>query len=155
MRRERLVRWLATLLPQPIAQAPERVLINFACAVVAVSAFIGEHTDTSRDLLARWPAGSAQAWSLFMLAGSLCALVGYWNNPRRRWANSVERLGYLLILITSLVLGIGAALVFGWSGVRVWAIFLSIALAKAVRLLITSAFRTYLLRGGAANGNGP
>jgi hypothetical membrane protein len=146
VRRERLIRCLATVLPQKIAEAPERVLINFACVLIGVSALI---TQRPGSLLTVWPDGFPETWALAMLSGGVLALVGYWNNPRRRWANSIERLGYLLILVASLIYGIGVLAVFGQQGLASGVIYLSIALAKSVRLLITSAFRTYLLRGGA------
>lgn len=146
MRRERLIRWLATVLPEPIAAAPERVLINFACVLIGLSSLIA---DRPGSLLSLWPSGIPEAWALSMVIGGGFAIVGYWNNPARRWANSVERLGYLLILLATLIYGIGVIVVFGWQGVPSGVIFLGIAFAKAMRLLITSAFRSIVLRNGA------
>lgn len=149
MRRERLVQWLATLLPEPIAKAPERILINFACVLIGVSALLSERPGS---LLALWPPGFAEAWSLGMAFGGALALTGIWH-AGRAWSNSVARLGYLLICVTALIYGVGVIVVFGWQGAASGVVYLGIAFAKAVRLLITSAYRSYLLRGGDAAGS--
>jgi hypothetical protein len=144
-RNECVIRWLATVLPQPAAEAPERVLVNFACVLIGVSALAVERPGS---LLALWPEGVVTTWAMAMAAGGAFALVGYWNYPRRYWARPLERLGYLGIFLAASVYGVGVIVVFGWQGAFSGTIYLSIALAEAVRLLVTSAYRTVLLQNG-------
>lgn len=150
-RAECFVAWLATALPQKIAAAPERVLINFACVLIGASALLAEKP---RSLLALWPTGAVTTWSLTMAFGGAAALLGYWNYPQRLWARPMERLGYLTLLLATSVYGIGLIIVFGWQGMFTGVIFLGIAFSKAIRLLVTSAYRSHLLRNdGGEDGN--
>jgi hypothetical protein len=142
---ERAVNRLATLLPLKLAVAPERVLINSACVLIGVAALA---VVKPGSLLALWPAWVAYAWPATMAFGGAAALIGYWNNPRRRWANSLERTGYLAILLASVVYGVGLIVVFGWQGIFSALLFFCIAFAKAVRLLVSSAARANVLKNG-------
>jgi hypothetical protein len=144
-RNERVIRWLATVLPQPIAAAPERVLVNFACVLIGLGSLLAENP---RSLLAIWPDGAVTTWSLTMIVGGACALTGYWNYPRRPWARPLERTGYLAIFLSAAVYGVGVIAVFGWQGAFAGVIYLGIALSKLTRLLVTSAYRSVLLRNG-------
>ena len=140
-----LVRWAATLLPEPMAVAPERVLINGACVLIGLASLLQQQPGS---LHAIWPQGAVVSWSVLMLAGGLSALLGYWNYPHRNWSRPVERLGYLCLLIATSVYGVGVLVVFGWQGAFAGAIYLSIAASKAIRLLVTSAYRSYLIESG-------
>lgn len=146
-RRERFIRCLTRFLPKKIAEAPERVLINFACVLIGVSALLAERP---RSLLAVWPDGFPEAWAVTMVLGGGFVLVGFWNNPRRRWANSIERFGCLMIFAAAVVYGVGVITVFGWQGTPSGVVYLGIAFAKAVRLLVSSAYRSILIQDGAA-----
>lgn len=120
--------------------APERVLINFACILMGLSALLASRPGS---LLALWPAWVAYEWAGAMLLGGCSALVGYWNGKR-----PLARLGYLLIAVASLVYGVGVMVVFGWQGVPIGATFLAIALAKGIRLLVGSAIRNAVIEAG-------
>lgn len=150
MSRGWLVQRLATTLPRKIAEAPERVLINVAVAIIGLAALT---TESPGSLLAVWPDGFDVTWALAMTLGGGFAVVGYWNNLRHRWANSLERLGYLLILLASVVYGVGVIVAFGWQGLAAGVLYLMIAFAKLVRLLVTSAYRNYVLNGGRRGGH--
>lgn len=145
-RRDRWVQWLATALPEPIAKAPERVLINVCVALIGVAALISERPGS---LLALWPWWIAVEWAIVMVAGGVCALTGYWKRQTSRWEvwGSLERVGYLAILLASGLYGVGVFVVFGWQGAFSGAIYLGITCAKAVRLVVSSAARTQILAG--------
>lgn len=137
---ERLVRWLVQRVPEPILASPERVLINFACILIGTAAFVGARPGS---LLALWPRWVAYEWAFAMLLGGTFALVGFWRHRR-----SIARLGYLLICVASLVYGIGVLVVFGGQGVASGVIFLGIAVAKALRLVLGSAVRNSIIQSG-------
>lgn len=136
-RTARTVRWLVEHIPTPILDSPERVFLNFACIVIGIGGLFGAEPGS---LLAFWPRWVAYEWSVGMVVGGTCALIGYWNGKR-----PLARLGYLLIAITSLIFATTSAVVFGWDGLRVAAIFFGMALAKTVRLLVGSAIRNEIL----------
>lgn len=149
-RTERAVLWVAGHIPQPILAAPERVLINVACVLIGATALVAERPGS---LLELWPAGFPETWALTIALGGTAALVGHFAGDRaarHTWATPVERLGYLLILIASVVYGVGVFVEFGWQGAFSGLFYLMVAFAKAARLLVTSAYRSYLLRDRAA-----
>lgn len=136
-RTARVVRFLVRHIPTPILASPERVLINFACILIGLAGLLGARPGS---LLALWPRWVAYEWAAAMLVGGLCALVGYWREKR-----PLARLGYLLIGVASAVYAVGVIVVFGWQGLSSGVIFLGIAVAKAVRLLVGSAIRNAIL----------
>lgn len=141
--------WMAKFLPQPLAAAPERVLINFACAVVGLARLVS----TSQSNL--WPAEVGNAWATLMFLGGLAALIGYWRGSGRQLpASSLERVGYLTIGLAALAYAVALIIEYGWSGAFVGAIFIGIAAAKAIRLVVSSAARASVLRGGCNGGDG-
>ena len=137
MSSERVIRWLVLHIPEPVLTAPERVLINFACAAIGLSGLIGARPGS---LLALWPRWVVIEWAAAMFLGGLFALVGYWAGRR-----SMARLGYLLIGIASVVYGVAALVVFGWEALAVALIFLGVAVAKGIRLLVGSAIRNSII----------
>lgn len=149
---ERLIQRLATLLPEPLAAAPERVLINFAVILIGAAALLSERPGS---LLELWPWWVAVEWAFVMAGGGLAALVGYWKRQKSRWElwGSLERVGYLAIFLAALLYGVGVIVVFGWSGFFSGAVYLGIAWAKAVRLIVSSAARTHLLQAAAGPGD--
>lgn len=149
------MRWLASLVPRPVAAAPEQVLINTCCVIIGLSAIVLERPGS---LLSLWPDGFAYAWALGMAAGGAAALAGLWHRYRALpgpvdQANALERVGYLAILGASLAYGVALLVTFGWRGAASAVIFLGIAGAKTVRLLTSSAARGYLLRTGREPGD--
>lgn len=140
MRHDRLVRWTVRHIPPPIVASPEQALINFACVLIGISGLSGARPGS---LLALWPRWVAYEWSAAMLIGGTCALVGYW---RGKW--SVARLGYLLIGVASTIYAVGVIVVLGFQGLAVAIIFLGIAFAKFVRLVVGSAARAAILEAG-------
>lgn len=146
-RHERFIRWLSTVLPEPIAAAPERVLINFSVVLIGVAALLSGRPGS---LLELWPWWVAVEWALVMVAGGAAALVGYWKRQSSRWElwGSLERVGYLAILLAAVLYGVGVIVVFGWQGAFSGAIYLGIAFAKAVRLVVSSAARIEVLHAG-------
>ena len=140
---QRLVRWAATALPEPVAAAPERVLINLVCVLVGLAVLVSEQPS------ALWPAEVSYAWALAMIGGGGAVLVGYWTgyrDPNARWAGSLERVGYLAILLASAAYGVRAIWLFGWRAVPIGAVFLGIAAAKWIRLAVSSEARGQVLR---------
>lgn len=146
LRQERIVGWLATVLPLKIAEAPERVLINVMCVLIGAAVLL---SDQSGRL---WPPVVSYVWAVMLIVGGAAALVGYWRNPSGSLARPLERLGYLVVGAASLAYGVRALWVVGWAAVPIAGIFLGIAFAKAVRLLVSSAARDSVLRSGEARG---
>lgn len=140
MPRGRVVHWLVRHIPEPLMAAPERVLINFACLLIGISGLIAVRPGS---LLALWPRWVAYEWAAAMLVGGACALFGYWTGRI-----SVARLGYLLICFASLTYGVAVLVVFGKQGAATGVIFLGIAVAKALRLLLGSAIRAAIIETG-------
>lgn len=143
-RHQRRVDRLATLLPEPVAAAPERVLINGACFLIGLAALVAERPGS---LLELWPSWIAIEWAVVMMCGGLAALVGYWKrqtSPRELWG-SLERVGYLAIFLAASLYGVGVIVVFGWSGAFSGVVYLGIAFAKIVRLTVSTSARTQML----------
>ena len=146
-RRERLIRWLAVALPEPVAAAPERVLINLLCVLVGVSVVVsGGHGSPL------WPRHVGLAWAATMIFGGIAALVGYWAGVAavRPWSTSLARVGYFALLLATAIYGVRLlwAVELTWQTAVYAAIFLGIAAAKAVRLLVSTAARDEVLRAG-------
>jgi hypothetical protein len=138
MRRERAIRWLVRHIPEPILAAPERVLINFACLLIGLSAILAVPPGS---LLATWPHWAALEWASAMMIGGGCALYGYWFGRR-----SAARLGYMLIGFAAFVYAVAVLLAFGRRGLGVVLIWLAIAAAKGIRLLVGSAVRNAIIQ---------
>lgn len=139
-RGDRIVRRLVAAIPRPLAAAPERVLINFACICIGLSALT---TARPGSLLELWPRWVVIEWAVAMAIGGSCALFGYWKGTR-----SVERLGYMLIGVACTIYAVGVVIVFGWQGVTTAIIYTGIAVSKLVRLLVGSAVRNAVIRAG-------
>jgi hypothetical protein len=128
-----------------MAVAPERVLVNAACVVIGVATLFGQPAGRLHGV---WDDGFIITWGIVMMVGGTTALIGYWNYPYRRWSRPVERLGYLGILIAATVYGVGLIIEFGWPGLTGAVLFFGIAASKAIRLVVTSAYRSYLIESG-------
>lgn len=153
MRRPRSwTRWFATALPQPLAAAPERVIVNVACIVIGIGSLI---TERPGSLLELWPSWVAAEWALVMTLGGAAALTGYWQrqtSQRALWL-SLERVGYLAILLATVLYGVGVIAVFGWQGAIGGLLYLAIAFAKAVRLAVSTRAREEILRPARDDGD--
>lgn len=147
-RRGRFLQWLATRLPQPLAESPERPFINYICAALGLIVLV------SPDPPPLWPHSVTVAWSLAMLGGGVAALVGYWQSAELGRTTALARAGYRAILLASLSFSVRAVWVFGWRGVPISLLFFGIAAAKVVRLLVSSAARERLLQGDGETGDG-
>lgn len=134
-----MVRWLVRHIPEPILASPERVFLNFACALLGAAALVSE----PQQLLALWPWWAVYEWAAALFLGGVFALVGYWREKR-----PLARLGYLLLMMSCAIYGVAVLIVFGWDGVRTGVIFLGIAVAKFVRLLLGTAIRNAVLQAG-------
>lgn len=131
-----------TALPAPLAAAPERVLINCACILIGLA---GLFAPAPRSLLVVWPHWVAFEWAAVMVAGGAAALLGYWHQPSPRWG-PVERVGYLAVLLATLLYGVGVIVTFGGQGAFAGIIYIGIATSKAIRLLVSTAARAEILR---------
>lgn len=120
-------------MPKMVVEAPERVVINVAMILVGLSAFIA---DEPGSVLHSWYEWAAIAFGLCMIGGGISVLVGMLR-PRR----TVERLGYVLLFPSCIAYGVGAFWVRGVAGLPVLLIFLGLAFAKIIRLIISSAER--------------
>lgn len=151
--RAHLSAWLLDHIPERVAAAPERVLINAACALIGLATLVGLLVgDGPRpsSLLALWPAWLSYEWAAAMILGGACALAGYMRGRR-----SVERIGYMVLGAATTLFAISALIVFGWRGVFVAVLYLGIAASKLIRLLVTSAARASVLRHGREQGGRP
>jgi hypothetical protein len=140
------IRKVATLVPLPLAMAPERVLVNVACILLGLTSLV---IDQPGSLDAVWPEGVVTTWAILMIIGGASSTVGYWNYPRRGWARPLERMGYASLFLATSVYGIGVILEFGIQGLFAGLIYLGIALSKVIRLVMTSAYRQAVLEDAA------
>jgi hypothetical protein len=147
-RRGRFLQWLATRLPQPLAESPERVFINIICSAVGAAAIVNNRPSPL------WTHSGMVVWGLTMLFGGVAALVGYWDSTRKGRTTALARVGYLAILLATLTYALRVIDVAGWRAVPVATAFLGIAAAKAVRLLVSSAARERVLHGAGEPGDG-
>lgn len=118
---------------------PERLLINFACALIGLGGLIEPAEPGS--LLAQWPRWFAYEWSAAMLVGGLSALWGIVAGGRVR-----EWVGYVCIGAAASVYGVAIILTeHSLASARIGGLFLAIAVAKAIRLLVNYGARAALL----------
>lgn len=127
-------------MPLPLAQSPERVVLNFAVATIGVSALFVRRPGSLLDL---WPEWVSPVWALTMVAGGVAVLAGMFLRN-----TTLERLGYLLVGTSTLLYGVSTIVVFGLQAMSTGLIFLGIAASKAVRMLVSSAARDTILEVG-------
>lgn len=137
------VEWLSQrlldVLPEPLAAHPERVLINVAAALIGVSGMVRHE-----GLSVIWPSWLIYEWSATMIIGGVAALVGIFR--RATGTRSVERLGVMLILFAALFFGVNVLIFGGTRLLFTGLIFLGIAAAKTIRLLVSGAVRAVILQ---------
>lgn len=117
---------------------PERLLINFACALIGLGAMVEPPSTTS--VLAQWPRWFVYEWAAAMLVGGVCALWGIVGRHRL-----TEWVGYVCIGAAALLFGLASLLELGTPALRVGLLFLAIAAAKGVRILLAYAARAKFL----------
>lgn len=130
----RLLRYI----PEWLAQEPERVLINAACVIIGIMALSRDPRPDS--VLAQWPAFIRVEWGLAMSVGGGLVLYGYIRNKR-----ASGRVGLLAVASASLFYVGASSMSFGLDRFLVAVIFLFIALAKLLRLLVSSAVRAHMI----------
>lgn len=130
---------------------PERLLLNFGCVLIGLGALVEPHS----GVLADWPTWFVYEWSAAMFAGGLFAL---WGIVAGGWARTpaakdrarlVEWAGYVCLGLAALCFGVGSLLSAGVEALRVSVLFLAIAAAKGVRLLLAYAARAQYLQTAA------
>lgn len=126
-------------IPRSLASDPERMLINTACVLIGLSVLLINPTPGG-SVMAHWPHWFRTEWALSMAGGGMAALIGL---PTKHWA--LERLGVLLIAMSSVVYAFGLFTIFWPRGVFTALIFLGIAGAKTVRFIVSSAARARLV----------
>lgn len=126
---------------------PERLLINFACSLIGLGAII-EPPEPGQSVLADWPRWFVYEWAAAMLVGGCCALWGI-TRGHRVW----EWVGDVCIGCAAALFGALSLAELGAPALRVGLIFLAIAAAKGVRLLLAYAARATFLRADAAKGH--
>lgn len=138
---ERAVFALASWAPVRLVAefGPERLLLNFACVLIGLGGLI----QTPDGLLELWPAWFVYEWSAGMLVGGVCALWGIVGQAR-----TAEWVGYVCIGTAALIYGVSVLVAFGLDAARIGILFLAVALAKGIRLLLSYAARAQLLRMG-------
>lgn len=129
----RLVRHL----PETIAINPERTLIDLGCALIGLSALFEGSEGVLQHL---WPLAQYE-WGAAMLLGGMAALWGLFHHQR-----STERLGQLLILVGSLFFAIVLVAKDGPPGIITALIFVFIGAAMVVRLIVSAAVRSQIIR---------
>lgn len=135
---------------------PERLLINFACVLIGLGALIDPPSEAS--VLAEWPRWFVYEWAAAMLVGGCCALWGISSGgsrttsvDARRRARLAEWVGYVCIGLSAAGFGIASLIQLGTPALRVALLFLAIAAAKAIRLLLAYAARAIFLRSGTGH----
>ncbi len=127
-------------LPLPLAQSPERVVLNFACVAIGVSALTVSRPGSLLDL---WPEWVTPVWALAMIVGGCAVLAGMFLRN-----TTLERLGYILVGVASLLYGVSTIASLGFQAMSTGLIFLGVAASKAVRMLVSSAARDTVLEVG-------
>lgn len=134
---ERLAARTLRFIPEWLALEPERVLINAACVVIGVLALAQDPRPDS--VVAAWPVWLRVEWALGMAVGGFLVVYGFVRKRR------VGRVGLLSVALCSLFYVGSSFLNFGLDRFLVAIIFLFIALAKLLRLLVSSGVRAHML----------
>jgi phosphoglycerol transferase MdoB-like AlkP superfamily enzyme len=137
--RAHLSAWLVRHLPEALAAAPERVLLNLSFILIGLSVFAGSR---SRALDWLYPTPLYE-WACIMIIGGVATLVGMFSRKR-----SVERLGVFLLLVGCAVYGVLILAALGESGIFSGSIFLALSVAKAIRMFVSSAARSTAIHWG-------
>lgn len=130
-RGERLVIAVTNSLPSWLLGQPERVLINFACFLIGLSALI---PPPDNNLLSHWPVAGRVIWGGIMIAGSIISVYGSVKLHR-----AADRLGALSLMSASFFMSF---VLFSSVGLRAFltgTIFLAVAFAKLLRFLRATA----------------
>jgi CHASE2 domain-containing sensor protein len=125
--------WLMRHLPRTIAVHSERVIINGAVALIGLAVLVGNHDGALNRL---WPFPLYE-WAVTMLVGGVAVLIGMFRDKR-----SIERLGLILVAVGSLFYAGLLLYAFGSSAIFTAIIFVAIAAAKTIRLVVGSAIRS-------------
>jgi hypothetical protein len=128
------------LLPTALVASPERVVLNSSFVLIGAGSFLAAGEGS---VPGSWPEWVLVAWSLAMIVGGLSVLVGMFRSN-----TTVERLGYLLVGPACLLYGTTVLFVRGWPGLASALIFLGLAAAKAIRMIISSAERDITIEYG-------
>lgn len=129
--RRGLAQRIAGLLPEPLLAAPERVLLNVAVVLIAVSAL----WPPPGSLVDSWPRWLLFEWIGLMVIGGTFNLYAMWTGNRM-----TERVGALSLWAGAWYYAFDLIFERGWMGTIPALIFIFIGLAKAVRLLRSTAF---------------
>jgi hypothetical protein len=137
---ERMAYKAISVIPESYALAPERALVNIACILMGSSVlFVSSHSASS--LVSTWPFWLVLEWGLGMIVGGLACMIG------QNKANSpLVRTGQLLIAACCLFYAFDLVFTFGARAVLTAVIFLCLAIAKLIRICVSSAVRAGLLK---------
>lgn len=128
---------LLRILPAPIIAAPERILLKFACLMIGVGLLISFRTNDGT--LAAFPDWTVIELGLTFFTGGLASLLGIFRRNR-----ALERFGVATTAFAAA--SYAAALIALYPGRFAGIIiFIGVALACALRLLISSAAARVLL----------
>lgn len=138
---DRLVIRLATWAPiRRVGEfGPERLLLNFAFVLMGVGALVEQPS----GVLASWPGWFVVEWAVAMAGGGLAALWGITRGSR-----TAEWIGYVCVGAAALVFAVSCLWVLGWEALRIALLFLAIAAAKGIRLLLNYGARAGYMRTG-------
>lgn len=117
-------------------------MLNFGLALIGLGGLL--EAPNPDGLLGHWPRWFAIYWSAALLVGGVAALVGVLKCWRL-----AEWLGYVLIGGSTLIGAVATFWIFGSGAIRSGILFAVIALAKAIRLLLSYVAREETLRADA------
>lgn len=137
---EHLIWRLATLVPAKVRTAPERLLINSVCVLIGLAGLVAVRPGS---LLELWPRWFAYWWAGLILFGGAMALAGILRERR-----APERIGVAAIMVAALIYGVATLIVFGTAAIFSSCMWLGIAAAKAIRLIVSLAARDQTIRSG-------
>lgn len=129
---DRLGMKLLYRLPEVLLGAPERVFLALSMVLIGIGIVIAEVTG-------RLPISSLNTLVIFELAasfmvGGVCSLYGMHAKKR-----SIERLGLASTAFAAFSYAAVLAVLYGWSAITSILIFLALAGAKVLRLLVSHA----------------
>jgi hypothetical protein len=143
--------WAVNHLPAFIILAPERVFVGLAAIMVGVGTFIpGTSSDALESVYYKW---LVLEWGLSLIVGGVAKVTGLYMSTKVRSgkSRSYEETARFLELVGAGLIGLGAATygltvawAYGADAYVAWTVFILMALANWLRILISNAGRAKL-----------
>lgn len=150
--------WLTKRLPVFLILEPERVFIGFAAFVIGLTAFW--FPARSASLQDSYNAWYVLLWGITLIVGGLAKMTGLYMSAHVRegkskeyelTARSLERMGASLIALGASIFASVMINAYGFNAAITVILFIALAAANTVRVIISAAGREILNRSGGDN----